>query len=308
MPRRASFAVFAALAFAAGCGGSSAAWATGLRAPAAPAATGVATVEARPGRDIRWRGATFRLVAIEVEGNEHAPVADLLAMMMLAHETAIDEAVLQRDELWIAAYYFDRGYLMAHVEPIVLTRSELGDELRAHVVVREGPVIRVRSLDAYEQLPSGARAPLSVDWARPALEGRPFARGVFATALEALRRRYRDRGQAEVDTNLVDAIDVTSRTVTLDVGVVPGAYFKLGAIRVTGNRAVSSEAILDELAIREGDLYSETALELAVARLQNLPWLSRACASTRRGQAENTIDVHFEIEERAGLAPRMAAR
>jgi outer membrane protein insertion porin family len=288
------------LACAAACG-----------APAAPKRastdTSAPTLEARPGRDIRWRGGTYRLVAIEVEGNDHAPAADLLAMMMLAHETAIDEAVLQRDELWIAAYYYDRGFVMAHVEPIVLTRAEFGDELRARVVVREGPRITLRKLDAYEVRANGTRAPLSVPWQKPAVEGQPYPRAVVAASLDALRDRYQDRGQAYVDVNVVDAIDVVGRTMTLDVAVSPGAYFTLGEIRVTGCRTVTGPSLAAELAIREGDLYSVRALMLALERLRGMPSIERAVVSTRRGR-ENTVDVHFEVDERPGLAPQIAGR
>lgn len=303
MSRRGSFALLAVLACAAGCGGSQ-----GTRVVRGPDARAPeSTGEARAGRDVRWRGGTFRLVAIEFEGNEHAPLAELLALMMLAHEPSIDESTLQRDELWIAAYYYDRGYLMAHVEPIVLTRAEFGDELRAHVVVREGPRITLRKLDAYEARADGTRAPLSVPWAKPAVEGEPYPRAVVMASLDALRERYQDRGQAYVDLNVVDAIDVASRTVTLDVAVSPGAYFTLGQIRVSGCRTVTGPSLAAELAVREGDLYSVRALMLALERLRAMPSIERAVVSTRRGR-ENTVDVHFEVDERPGFSPRTARR
>lgn len=196
---------------------------------------------------------------------------------------------------------------MAHVEPIVLTRAEFGDELRARVVVREGPRITLRKLDAYEVRANGTRAPLSVPWQKPAVEGQPYPRAVVAASLDALRDRYQDRGQAYVDVNVVDAIDVVGRTMTLDVAVSPGAYFTLGEIRVTGCRTVTGPSLAAELAIREGDLYSVRALMLALERLRGMPSIERAVVSTRRGR-ENTVDVHFEVDERPGLAPQIAGR
>ncbi len=260
------------------------------------------------GREIRWRGGTYELVAIDVEGNAHAPEADLLANLSLAHDRDLDDDVLRHDELVVAAYYYDRGYLMVHVEPILLVRKEFGDEVRARVVVREGPVFTVTRLDAYEQPTSGGRAPLSVPWTRPPMVGRPFARSVLVDAVSALRTRYHDRGQAFVDVNVLDALDVPSRTVALDLAVTPGAYYFLGAIVVTGQRALTPEWILGELALREGDLYSDSALLLALAHLRSLPWFSSVVVSTHRGAREGTLDVHFEVEERPGLSPRIAAR
>jgi outer membrane protein assembly factor BamA len=300
-PRLAVALALLVVAGGAACGGSAASGKV-ERVAAAP------VVATPPGRAIRWRGGTYRLVAIEIEGNEHAPAADLLAMMLLAHARDIDEDVLWRDEQWLLAYYFDRGFVMVSVEPIVLTRAEFGDELRAHVTIREGPRVRVRRLDVYEQREGGARAPLSVAWTKPALEGEPFARASFVEAIDALRRRYRDRGQAFVEANVVDVIDVASRTMTLDVAVVPGRYFAFGQILITGNRADAAASLAEELAICEGDLYSESALLLALEHLRTLPWLSRAVVSTHEGRREGTVDVHFEVDLRAGLAPRMARR
>jgi outer membrane protein assembly factor BamA len=299
MPRPLPVAV--ALVFACGCGAG--------RAPTTSTSPRPnATVETAHGRAVRWRGGEFRLAAIEFEGNAHAPDAELLATMLLPRRDEIDDDLLRRDEMWIAAWYYDRGYVMVKVEPIVLVRDELGDELRARVVVHEGPVFSVRRFEVYEEGEGGARAPLSVAWTRPAVEGRPFRRSTFASVLAELRERYQDRGQADVDTHVTDVLDVPTRTMTLDIAVVPGRYFWLGRVFVTGCRARTGDAIAGELAIAPGDLFSTRAIELARARLENLGWFSSVVVSIAHGGDDGTVDVHFEVEENPSLVPTMARR
>lgn len=292
-------AVGAALALgAAGCGG----------APRAPADLPIVKTSGRiEGREVRWRGGTFRLVSVEIVGNEHVPSPELLAALLVARARELDEETLRYDEMLVAAKYWDLGYMMVQVEPIVLLREEFGDELRARIVVREGPRITVRSVQAREETPGGP-APLSVTWFRPMFEGEPFSRTRFTAALDELRLRYRDRGQAEVDVDLVEAIDVRARTVAIDLTVKPGRYFWFGPIRVLGNRALTGDAIREELAVREGDLYSQSALMLARDRLRALGWFTRVVVATVPGPREGTMEVHFEVDEGPGLASRTAIR
>lgn len=301
--RRVRARILLVTAVLAGCGGAARPGASVRPPGGASNASGGASSTA--GREIRWRGGAYRLVAIDVEGNDHLAREGLLEGTHLALDRALDDEVLRWDELLMIGRYYDRGYLMAQIEPIELRRAEFGDELRARVVVREGPLLTVRRVEVQEETPAGP-APLSVTWYRPLFEGAPFARTKLATALEELRRRYHDRGQAEADVQFDHTIDLASRTVSLSITVKPGAYFWFGPIRIAGSRRMTEGEIRDELAIREGDLYSDTALLLARDRLRALGWFTRVDVAIVRGRREGTMEVHFEVDEKPGLSPKMA--
>ncbi|MCS6914843.1 MAG: outer membrane protein assembly factor BamA [Myxococcales bacterium] len=237
-------------------------------------------------------------------GNRHATDAEIRAVMstreggwlsFLTSSGTYKEEAFERDILLITALYYDKGFVNVKIGKPQIELSADKRYLYITIPIEEGDVYRIGKLDFKGELL----------WPRDQMlrrlsvkSGDRFNRSKLGNDIIRLNDLYKDRGYAYVNVTPLTAVDVEKRTVdiTFDMQTGPKVYFE--RINIRGNSKTRDKVIRRELKISEGDLYSQTLLDLSKRRVQALGFFEKVDLSTRRGSREDRIEVNIEVSER----------
>jgi len=306
--RHASWVVgsFVALALAVallGCGrpaGSSPV----VQAPAAGGALSPMNQELVIHHRVQVGNKTLARLKLRFVGAEHASAQALSKELGVAKYTHLTNEILERDDLVLTAWYYDRGYL----ELKVSHEAEVeGDDLVVTYRVDEGHPYTVSSLSASEPAHGLKAEPLG--WKAPIAVGQTFSRIAMVAALAAVRTAYADLGYAYVEADPITEIDRDKHQVGIVVHVVRGKAQFFEEVAIVGNHKVSSELVRKQLTVQPNDRYGETALNTSKKRLLDTGWFTRVDVSTKKGSNDHRIVATFEVEEtKGGPATHVVAR
>ena len=178
---------------------------------------------------------------------------------------------------------FAKGYLQAQLGKPVQEQTDNGS--RTLISVKEGPLFRLGEveIDGSKILaPSQIRAmfePKSGDVAN--------GEGIAEWLYERVKKAYGNLGYiqytAEVQPKFHRKDDALEGVVDLAVTIDEGSAFTIAAIKFVGNENVSRDALLREMTVRNGDVYSQDLFEESLQRL------------SQTGQFE-TIDANKDVD------------
>src|SRR5690606_8085441 len=84
--------------------------------------------------------------------------------------------------------------------------------------------------------------------------------------------------------------------MTLEVSKGPLVYIE--RINISGNDKTADKVIRREMALREGDLYSESAKEQSEFNAMRLGYFNQVTISTSKGSDDDKIVLNVEVTER----------
>lgn len=237
-------------------------------------------------------------------GNRHAKDSDLRAVMgtqeggwfsFLTSSGTYKEEAFDRDLLLITAYYYDLGYVNVKIGKPQIELSPDKRYLYITIPIEEGDVYDIGKLDFKGEL-LWAR-----DWLLHRLSVKPgdrFNRTKLGNDITKVNNLYKDRGYAYVNVTPLTAVDVEKRTVDLTFDIQTGPKVYIERINIRGNSKTRDKVIRREMRISEGDLYSETLLDLSKKRVQALGFFEKVDQSTKKGSKDDRIEVNIEVAER----------
>jgi outer membrane protein insertion porin family len=273
--------------------------------PASGASAGGPAADIQIPHPVEVLGRKYTLRGVEVEGNAHLAASAIRPSLLMTTMEVIDQNVLERDVLMISALYYDQGFLEVKVSPPRFSETAGGD-LTITIRVDEGAQYTVASFDVYELVEGGPHAPPMAGWNKPGFQGKVFHRDQIMRWLAGLRTLYRDAGYAFVEADPKTDLDRERREVTIEVPIFRGSIAHFGKIQFIGNRTIDESVLRKEIAIAEGQLYTETGLTKSGARLRELGWFVRVDIATEQGTKPDLVDVHFEVQESPGKGPQLA--
>lgn len=236
------------------------------------------------------------------EGNDKVPTKDLLAVVQIDKDNpdtrgVTNAQVLERDALVLTDLYYNRGYLQVAIEPPRPEPTETS--LDIHVKVSEGPQFRLGKLAIEERDQGKAVTPLGGKnglRSRFSLhEGDVFARDVFARDLQEIRKLYRDAGYANVQADPELALDVGQSVVNVTLPIRRMTPVTIAHVKIVSSDAASA-TIRRTLEVKEGQLFSETALARAKVALLMSGLFKRVDISLQPVPSETSITVTIEAE------------
>lgn len=188
--------------------------------------------------------------------------------------------------------YGAHGFRRATVQ-VELTHSDEGVSVEFRI--DEGEPYRVGSISfsgdsVPAELEADARLPIGV--------GDPLSLLYLREASDTLAARLRNSGYASAEVFLRYRLLAGADTATVTYQVERGPLASVGPVRVSGNRLLSDDAILDHLPFREGERYSERQIFEAQRGLHELDIVARA--SVRRDTSaapDSVVPIVVEVEE-----------
>jgi outer membrane protein insertion porin family len=205
------------------------------------------------------------------------------------------EETFERDLTLITAYYYDKGYITVKIGTPQITLSADKRFMYIAIPIDEGPVYAIGKVDFKGDLMGTKK---SYYERMRSKQGETFVRTRLGQDLIRLNDFYKDRGYAYVNVSPQTNPDPKKRIVdiTFEIEKGPKVYFE--RINIRGNSKTRDKVIRREMKVSEGELYSQTNLDVSRARIQALGYFEKVDVSTRRGSSDEFIEVNVEVAER----------
>ena len=202
---------------------------------------------------------------------------------------------LQRDLDRIKAYYLDNGYLDVKVGEPEIRVVEARQKLEIGIRVEEGPQYRVGELEV-----TGNTVFSAEDVLKPLQIARQgiFSREVLQRDLLALTDRYSERGYLFADVGPIINTDRENHIVDVGLEISEGKQAFLERIEIAGNTKTRDKVVRREIPLNEGDLYNSRLLARGRQNLNNLGYFEEVKVETRRGTAEDRVDIDVLVKEK----------
>jgi len=206
----------------------------------------------------------------------------------------LDNKRLESDAQKITVFYQNQGYLRAKVgEPSV--RYEAGYGLVVTIEIVEGNQYVVNNVTVEGDLIMPAEELLKrVEMVSP----KPFSREIVRKDVLALRDAYADEGYAYAEVVPVTKEDDKARTVDITYQLKTGNKVRFERITITGNTTTRDKVIRRELEVYEGEDFSGLGMKKSAANLHRLGFFEDVEIQTKKGSAENLMDLTINVKEK----------
>lgn len=219
----------------------------------------------------------------------------------LGEKRYLDEIEFRRDVVRLLLLYRQSGYMRVRIDTVV---KRTNDAAWITFRITEGPPVRVTRLTV-----TGADGILDTTALRrelPLKVGAPFNRFLFQASADTIVARLQNMGHpaAEVLRNFDSNADSLTATVTLDVE--PGAFAKVGAIRVIGLRRVDTSTVLHAIPIHTADIYRQDQIYESQRNLYSLGLFNSV--NVTPADSLNPDDTVVNVTVQVAEGPRHAIR
>ena len=203
---------------------------------------------------------------------------------------------LQRDLDRIKAFYLDNGFLDIKVDEPEIRVLEAKRRLEISIRVEEGPQYRVGEVRL-----AGNTVFATDEILRPLQIAKRgiFSREVFQRDILTLTDRYSERGYLFADIAPIINTDRVNHIVDLGLEISEGKQVFVERIDISGNTKTRDKVIRRDIALIEGDLYNSRLLARSRQNLNNLGYFEDVKIDTRRGTAEDRVDIEVTVKEKA---------
>lgn len=249
------------------------------------------------------------IARVELFGNEELD-EDLLMQTLrgvgLAEGESFDPALLDSVRAELRSLYLGRGYYTIEVESTIspLPRNRVG----VRIDITEGDLARIRSVQFVGNTAFTDRQLRRImelgprPWYLPLSRRDRYAAERLSGDIERVLRRYRDAGYvtAEVTSTQV-ALTPDRRGLLITINLDEGGVYRFGDVELVGNLIVPESELMELVAIRSGERFSQSALtETADAIRERLGAEGYAFASVNPvpdlDDDNNVADVGFFID------------
>jgi outer membrane protein insertion porin family len=258
--------------------------------------------------------AKVKIRSVNFAGNKDIPDEELRQIIstkeggylgFLSDQGTFKEEDFERDLTLITAYYYDHGHINVKVGTPQIALSADKRYMYITIPIDEGPVYDIGKIDFKGDLMNAAGKDCDAATCKAAyyerLKTRPgdmFSRSKLGVDLVKLNDFYKDQGYAYVNVNPLTDVDPEKRLVNVTFEIERGAMVYFERINIRGNSKTRDKVIRREMKISEGQLFSNTDLEISRARIQALGFFESVNVSTKRGSSDEYIEVTIEVIER----------
>jgi outer membrane protein insertion porin family len=202
---------------------------------------------------------------------------------------------LRRDLDRIRAYYLDNGFLDIAVEEPEIQIDEAKRQLRVVIRVEEGPQYRIGNLAVKgNSLFSEAEIRRLIR----SQSGGIFSRERLQGDVVAVTDRYAERGYLFADVAPITETQRPDNIVHISMEITEGRQAFIDRIEIVGNTRTRDKVIRRELQLIEGDVFNSARLQVSRKSLENTGFFEEVKLETRRGTAEEKVDILIDVKEK----------
>ena len=246
-------------------------------------------------------GDKFDVGEIRIVGNKYLKEKDIKAKLQTSEVFlwffggTLKREELRRDLDRIRAYYLDNGFLDIAVGEPEIQIDPAKKNLRVVITVDEGAQYRIGELTV-----TGARLfpEAEIRGLLQSQKGGIFSREKLQADVVAITDRYAEWGYLFADAVPVTDMRREDRIVNVSLEVTEGRQAFINRIEIVGNDRTRDKVIRRELPLIEGDVFNSALLKQGRQRLEGIGFFEEVKVETRRGTAEDRVDVVVDVKEK----------
>lgn len=256
-------------------------------------------------------GAEARIGRVEIEGNHALKDREIEDHMNLRQTKWFPrpkrewflEGLIPVDRKRIEELYAAHGYHDARVEAIEPGFRRRGKVVDLHVSVVEHDPTRVRAIRYQwpEGPPSGPPdrrvEPARIQKLDGLAAGEVFDVAELTTSEAGMRAALRERGYAFAEVTGAAEVDRDARTADVVYRIVPGAFVRLGEIRITGLVSVPEAAVRTEIEGFTGKPFSPSRIDKLEQAVYGLDVFSAVTVVPDETAVDGRIGVTVDVSE-----------
>ncbi len=213
-------------------------------------------------------------------------------------EGIYNEDAMQQDRYGIVSYLQNHGYADAVVD-IQVIEAPQSNRIIIRIIADKGEIysfgpvtIKGNTLFTEQEIRSQFLFKENAHYSPEAIRDTAKRIGDF----------YGRRGYIDAIVDYEQQLDCDSRVYSLDFTIEEGEKYRVGLIKVFGNRATNTTVILNETLLIPGEVFNSVKLELTEKRLQNIGYFSHVNVYAVKSEGPGGLggcyrDVHVEVEE-----------
>lgn len=196
------------------------------------------------------------------EGNSSFASEKLESLLLIKEERSIDDEVLDASIQRINEFYKDKGYLLAKVGYAKNVSAEK-DETEIAIKIEEGNKISLKEItfEGNQYFTSKELKKLMDIKEEGYVSLSIFNRSILLDDMNKIKALYNKNGFAGMKISDEAYIDESQSKMVVILKIDEGAQTFVDSIDIKGNRLFSERKILDEIPIKLGTPYTETAAQ-----------------------------------------------
>ena len=206
---------------------------------------------------------------------------------------------MERDRQAIQYYYRDKGYLNVQVQDPMIKETPDKKFLYITFSISEGVRFKMgEELFAGDEIVSSEEAQ-----SRFKLAGRDyFSLGALQADMQMISLLYKNKGYAFVEVQPLFSLDqMEEAKVHVSFQVEKGKTYKIRRIQIKGNKNTRDKVVLRRFQIKEGELFSQSKMDLSRQLLQQLAFFEKVDIQPKSYPARSgELDLVVQIKEREG--------
>ena len=249
-------------------------------------------------------GARAQIKQINLVGNEQFSDKELRDeltlrtgnfLSWLRKDDRYSREALEGDLETLRSYYMDRGFANFDVSSTQVAISPDKKDVYVTINLQEGDTYTVSEVTLSGDLVISEAELNSLVLVKP---GQTFSRKLMTQTNELISFRLGGEGFAQAEVQPIPNIDPETRTVALDMRVLPGERVYVRDIVFKGTKTIDDDVFRREMRQMESGWLSNTQVERSKQRLARLPFVETAEFDTIpvAGSAD-MVDIEFDIEE-----------
>jgi outer membrane protein insertion porin family len=246
-------------------------------------------------------GDKFDVGEIRIVGNKYLKEKDIKAKLQTSEVFlwffggTLKREELRRDLDRIRAYYLDNGFLDIAVEEPEIQIDEKKRQLRIVIRVEEGAQYRIGNLVVKgNNLFSEAEIRRRIR----TQSGGIFSREKLQGDVVAITDRYAERGYLFADVAPITDVRRAENIVDVSLEITEGRQAFINRIEIAGNVRTRDKVIRREIPLIEGDVFNSALLQAGRRSLEGTGFFEEVKIETRRGTAEDRVDVVVDVKEK----------
>jgi outer membrane protein insertion porin family len=204
---------------------------------------------------------------MDIQGHRAATGRTLLERFQTRPDRPLNRAELEADIHSLLSWYRDRGYLEARVLPPRLGFNSDSSAVDVLLTLEEGPLIRIGQFEVEGNRYLGRTDVEALMDLRP---GQVFRGDLLESDVERLLEVYENEGYPYCRIQVADVHIGERNDLNFRIDIQEGPRIHVHSVEPQGNTITRNGVIRRELGIRNGDLFSQEALERGHRRLRRL--------------------------------------
>jgi outer membrane protein insertion porin family len=246
---------------------------------------------------------------ITIEGNDSVEADDIKDALTLTTGSTLDRSLLGINVSRIEQMYRAQGYFLAKAGYEIETITE--GSVAVHFEVEENEKLRLKKvifIGNEEFSDSRLREDFATNLWRPWSwmtswfdQSGVYSEPIFMRDLRQVTKIYQDEGFLQVDVG-APKIDASEKGLTIRVVINEGPQFRVGNIKLSGDRSVDFEVLRRKLKLSEGEIFNRSHLTEDVEKLERHYtdrgfYFASVQPGTQLSEAEKLIDVEFQVQK-----------